>query len=62
MGRLRQSDSVIIGRRNLFRVGRYWFPSVPELHECTVAEPRVVVNHDGHGGTGPHDLRQGRRA
>ena len=52
LGRLRQQDAVITARRDLFRVRRFWYPIIFDLHKFMVAISRIEVNHDGFGGTG----------
>ena len=36
LGRLRQQDDVIIARRDLLRVRRYWYTIILDLHEFMV--------------------------
>ena len=53
LGRLRQQDDVITGRRDFLRVRRHWYPIKLDLHKFMVAISRIEVNHDGSGGTAP---------
>ena len=55
-GRRRVPVRVIDARRNLVGVCNRWYPVVCNLHRFFVAIARVVVNHDGGGGTAPDPL------
>ena len=41
--RLRQQDGVITARRDLFRVRRFWYPIIFDLHKFMVAISRIAV-------------------
>ena len=50
IGRLRQTESVIDVCGASLKVRR-WYHKMPDLHKIMVAISRVVVNHDGLGGS-----------
>ena len=45
-----RADATLL-RMNLIKVRRFWHSIMLELRTCMVAVCRIVVNHDGHGGT-----------
>ena len=56
LGRRHQPDVLVDARRWLLRTRSHWYPIMLDLHRCMIAVARVLVNHDGRGGTAPDHL------
>ena len=56
LGRRHQSEVLIDARRRLLKARSLWYPIVLDLHRFMIATARVLVNHDGRGGTAPDPL------
>ena len=50
IGRLRQTESVTHACGASLKVRR-WYHKIPDFHKFMVATSRIVVNHDGLGGS-----------
>ena len=56
LGRRHQTEVQINARRRLLQARSYWYPILTDLHRFMIAIARVLVNHDGKGGTAPVPL------
>ena len=56
LGRRHQSEILMNARRRLLKVRNHWYPIMLQLHRFMIAVARVIVNHDGRGGTAPDPL------
>ena len=57
-----KNESLINARRGLLQARRLRYSIISDLHNFMVAVSRIIVNHDGHGGTAPPTPKFGTMA